>query len=602
MGRTILVDTTEYPSLRAAAKAHGWDGQMQRHVARCLRDRDWWRMNTGVRVRWKVAGRKQRARKQDKGVDSALRKAVLAERGRKCERCGGRGKVEVDHVLPRSQGGTDDRANLMVLCVGCHAEKSNAENSARKASAAKPVTIRGVTYDSLHKAARALGVDRAQIRTHMQKGTLDRVGKSPRPALHGVTLMVPVNVGGVLYPSRVKAAKALRVEAKQISRRLLHAHDCWCLNTYFETWKWTCMEQGELLYDDSPRKGAKCSYCGDAKATRLVHTETWTDLTLNPFHLPTDPVCGRCEGAIRRLRRTEVLRANRETAERLLGMEPTVVEDPDPETLERCQSMVRNGRRRPVRVNGHVFPSLKAAGLAYGREGSSLNAALKAGKRIWLGMEVEYVGGMVEHRDLPVTVRGVRYPTMQACADALHVGRSAVVAARRQGTLDSVGTYPAKTPITIRGVHYPSSREAAKALGCHPSTVAKHKRKGTPDLIGTLSPGKAQPVTVDGADYPSLNAAARALGRSTSQIADYVKRGGMWPPGRGKPVTVLGVTYPSQQAASLALGRPKNWVSQIVYRGKVGDLDRLARSPRRKRGGSAVRAVPRPRSRSGVKG
>ena len=476
MGRTILVDTTEYPSLRAAAKAHGWDGQMQRHVARCLRDRDWWRMNTGVRVRWKVAGRKQRARKQDKGVDSALRKAVLAERGRKCERCGRRGRLEVDHVLPRSQGGTDDRANLMVLCVGCHAEKSSAENSARKASAAKPVTIRGVTYGSLHKAAKALGVDRAQIRGHMQKGTLDRVGLNRLPA-QGVTLMVPVNVGGVLHASRVHAARALGVDAKQISRRLLHAHDCWCLNTYWETWKWTCMEQTELLYADSPRKGAKCSRCGKAKATRLVHAETWTDLALNPFQLPTDPVCGRCEHAVRQSRRGEVKWANRVTAERLLGMEPTVVKDPDPETLERCQSMTSNTKRRPVRVNGHVFPSAAAAAKAYGRNGANLNSQLKAGKRIWLGMEVDWAGDTVHHVCPPVTVRGVTYPNAQACADALGVVRGTVLTARAKGTLDTLGTGRGTCPVTIRGVEYPSLVAAAAALGCHPSTISKHKER-----------------------------------------------------------------------------------------------------------------------------
>lgn len=602
MGRTILVDTTEYPSLRAAAKVHGWDGQTQRRIARCLRDGNYLPAGVGKRIRWKVAGRKQRSRKTDRAVNSELRKAVLAERGRKCEKCGGRGRLEVDHVLPRAQGGTDDRANLMVLCVGCHAEKSAAENSARKASAAKPVTIRGVTYGSIHKAAKALGVDRAQIRGHMQRGTLDRVGLN-RMSRAGVTLMVPVNVGGVLHASRVHAARALRVDAKQISRRLLHAHDCWCLNTYWETWKWTCMEQGELLYADSPRKGAKCSRCGGATATRLVHTETWTDLSLNPFQLPTDPVCGKCEHAVRRSRRREVLRANRTTAERLLGMEPTVVAEPDPETLERCLNMTANTKRRPVRVNGRVFPSAASAAKAYGRNGSSVAVQLKAGRRTWLGMEVDWAGDTIHHVCPPVTVRGVEYPNAQACADALGVMRNTVLTARAKGTLDTLGTGSAKPcPVTIRGVDYPSHVAAAKALGCHTATVAKHKRMGTLDLAGTIRTGNSIPVTVDGVDYPSRKKAAEALGCSPIKIRDYVNRGGKWAQGRCIPVTVLGVTYPSMRAASAAIGCAQNYVSVLVNRGRMADLDRLARDMRRKRGGAAGRAVPRPRSRRSVKG
>lgn len=40
-----------------------------------------------------------------------------------CSLCGATGaevKLVVDHVLPRSLGGTDHPANLRVLCDGCH--------------------------------------------------------------------------------------------------------------------------------------------------------------------------------------------------------------------------------------------------------------------------------------------------------------------------------------------------------------------------------------------------------------------------------------------------------------------------------------------------
>jgi len=38
----------------------------------------------------------------------------------KCVRCGSTKKLEGDHVIPKSKGGTDDYSNKRVLCQGCH--------------------------------------------------------------------------------------------------------------------------------------------------------------------------------------------------------------------------------------------------------------------------------------------------------------------------------------------------------------------------------------------------------------------------------------------------------------------------------------------------
>lgn len=35
---------------------------------------------------------------------------------------------EIDHIVPRSQGGTDDPANLQLLCATCHRAKSDGED------------------------------------------------------------------------------------------------------------------------------------------------------------------------------------------------------------------------------------------------------------------------------------------------------------------------------------------------------------------------------------------------------------------------------------------------------------------------------------------
>lgn len=41
-----------------------------------------------------------------------------------CTYCGGTGRaMEMDHVIPRSNGGSNEHSNLTVACVGCNTEK-----------------------------------------------------------------------------------------------------------------------------------------------------------------------------------------------------------------------------------------------------------------------------------------------------------------------------------------------------------------------------------------------------------------------------------------------------------------------------------------------
>lgn len=49
-----------------------------------------------------------------------------------CAQCGaepvtGRGGLELDHIIPVAEGGTDGLDNLQWLCPSCHAEKSRRE-------------------------------------------------------------------------------------------------------------------------------------------------------------------------------------------------------------------------------------------------------------------------------------------------------------------------------------------------------------------------------------------------------------------------------------------------------------------------------------------
>lgn len=67
------------------------------------------------------------------------RAAALRRAGRRCEKCGATGRVEVDHIVPRSQGGSHGPDNAQVLCLPCHRVKSAAEGQdGRRRRAPRP--------------------------------------------------------------------------------------------------------------------------------------------------------------------------------------------------------------------------------------------------------------------------------------------------------------------------------------------------------------------------------------------------------------------------------------------------------------------------------
>jgi 5-methylcytosine-specific restriction protein A len=52
-----------------------------------------------------------------------LRHVVLVEQP-VCAICGRKESVEVDHIMPVSKGGKDDRDNLQGVCRDCHEDKT----------------------------------------------------------------------------------------------------------------------------------------------------------------------------------------------------------------------------------------------------------------------------------------------------------------------------------------------------------------------------------------------------------------------------------------------------------------------------------------------
>ena len=64
-----------------------------------------------------------------------LRVAALERDKHLCQPCRAKGRVtpatEVDHVLRKRDGGTDDMTNLQSICSPCHTAKTAAENGGR---------------------------------------------------------------------------------------------------------------------------------------------------------------------------------------------------------------------------------------------------------------------------------------------------------------------------------------------------------------------------------------------------------------------------------------------------------------------------------------
>lgn len=60
-------------------------------------------------------------------IPTALRAKVYRTYGRRCAVCGSVDQVQVDHIIPWAEGGTDAFENLQPLCTECHLIKSRTE-------------------------------------------------------------------------------------------------------------------------------------------------------------------------------------------------------------------------------------------------------------------------------------------------------------------------------------------------------------------------------------------------------------------------------------------------------------------------------------------
>lgn len=73
-----------------------------------------------------VRGRNAGNRGQgSKWCSKAKRGAIYARDGGCCVWCGSALELTIDHLIPRSKGGSNDPSNLVTTCMGCNRKRGN---------------------------------------------------------------------------------------------------------------------------------------------------------------------------------------------------------------------------------------------------------------------------------------------------------------------------------------------------------------------------------------------------------------------------------------------------------------------------------------------
>jgi len=82
-------------------------------------------------------------------IPGSVRYQVLKESYGRCALCGATKEVrplDIDHIIPRSRGGTNERSNLQVLCSLCNQNKGNRDATDFTETDSEPTNVEGCPY------------------------------------------------------------------------------------------------------------------------------------------------------------------------------------------------------------------------------------------------------------------------------------------------------------------------------------------------------------------------------------------------------------------------------------------------------------------------
>jgi hypothetical protein len=85
-----------------------------------------------------------------KELPQGQRKRILDKFDNTCSECPSSDELEIDHIVPLCDGGSNDDENLQVLCNDCHIKKTSKENSDRVSKKNDRVSHEGVKYSKVN--------------------------------------------------------------------------------------------------------------------------------------------------------------------------------------------------------------------------------------------------------------------------------------------------------------------------------------------------------------------------------------------------------------------------------------------------------------------
>jgi hypothetical protein len=160
-------------------------------------------------------------------IPDELRTAVIELHGSECLRCGvqctwsGPTKLHIDHVIPEIDGGPTTLANLQVLCRGCNLNKGADTADYRTAKA----------RDEL---AQAKKLAKKRWKRHIRQcKEQEAKEKAERKAILARAALLPAHLG----------------------RQPIGEYEGWVISWKpGERWVCTCGNQGDDIYDATPKK------------------------------------------------------------------------------------------------------------------------------------------------------------------------------------------------------------------------------------------------------------------------------------------------------------------------------------------------------------
>ena len=77
--------------------------------------------------------------------------AIYNRDGNICLYCGSNNNLSLDHIIPRSKGGSNDTSNLITCCIACNSSRQEMDINVHISTYSNPKAIRDRITNSLSK-------------------------------------------------------------------------------------------------------------------------------------------------------------------------------------------------------------------------------------------------------------------------------------------------------------------------------------------------------------------------------------------------------------------------------------------------------------------